>query len=319
MTDKLKKVLDLLISEDREQASAALNEWFAEQHNAAVSSLLEAEEVVEEAEDDDKEDLDEDVTITINTDGEEDDFAGEELPVANHIPVAEEGDEDDFGGEEVADEFGAEEVADEVGAEEAPEVELSVDDRVEDLEAQLEALRAQFDEIMGAEDEVEADADDVDADDSDEGEEEGEEEVEEAVEGFTNETFVEEEEFFDLSESHELEPVKAEKLKTEGEEAGDGSKVKVSTDSPIPQKKGTERVGGNPVEIKGKTAKGYERETAPKVAGGSEKFKNSQQEPKKVSKEGDKSAELNKNKEDKKAKSPINGDPKLRGNDLARK
>ncbi|MNV60195.1 hypothetical protein D3C71_1526500 [compost metagenome] len=175
--------------------------------------------------------------------------------------------------------------------------------------------------------------------DSEEEETEGDDEVEEAIApgvpgkkttfsqksgidfGGNQKIREDEEEFDDLAESadYHLEPVAAEKLKTEGETTGVGKKVKVQKDSPIPQRKPDERAGGDPVEIKGKTHKGYAREAAPTVVGGNEKFKNSVKAPKKISKEGDKSAELNKGPKEDKGKSPISGDPKLRGRDLSRK
>lgn len=333
MSEKLSKVLDLLIAEDREEAAKALNEWFAEQQKAVTAKLLESEEVEESEEVTEGEELEEGVTITIDTDGDD-------------VTVEEAGDEtvDEFGGEEVVDgddveaEVDGEEV---VGDDDSAVEDLTVDERVEDLEAQLEALRAEFAALMGddaeeaAEDEGEEEI--VDGD-SDEEETEGDDEVEEAIApGVPGKktTFVqksgidfggnqkvrEDEEFDDLAESadHHLEPVAAAKLKTEGEQAGNGKKVKVDKQSPVPERDPVDRLGGDPVEIKGKTHKGYARETAPTVVGGNEKFKNSQKTPKKISKEGDKSAELNKGPAPDKSKSPINGDPKLRGNDLSRK
>lgn len=434
MTDKLAKVLDLLIAEDKDEAAKALNEWFAEQQATLTASLMEAEEVAED------EELDESITITIDDDSAVTDVQGSQ-PVAeadgNGFAIdlyvtgesafapeelfdASEFDEDDIpylflykftksfdasssedaeamaqeeidalqakgltsdepmeglkaagwsfvegmaqeDGEEGfaieaaemsesdedptddAEEFGGEEAGDEVVGDDDSAVEdLTVDERVEDLEAQLEALRAEFDKLMGDEVEDEAGEEEIVDGDSEEEETEGDDDVDEAIApGVPGKktTFVQksgidfggnqdiredeelDEEFADLAEAadYKLEPVKAETLKKEGEQAGNGKKVKVDKDSPIPQRKPTERMGGDPVEIKGKTHKGYARETAPAVTGGNEKFKNSQKAPKKISKEGDKSAELNKNKEDKSTKSPINGDPKLRGNDLSRK
>lgn len=354
MSEKLSKVLDLLIAEDREEAAKALNEWFAEQQATVTAQLMEAEEVEEELEEEldeseevaEGEELEEGVTITIDADDD--------------VAVAEADDEvvDDFGGEEVIggdDEivdadadagFGGDEVADDSAVED-----LTVDERVEDLEAQLEALRAEFASLMG--DEAGDDVADDDAGeeegeeeivdgDSDEEETEGDDEVEEAIAPgvpgkkttFSQKSGIDfgghqriredeelEEDFADLEESadYKLEPVAAEKLKTEGETTGVGKKVKVTKDSPIPQRAPDERAGGDPVEIKGKTHKGYAREAAPTVLGGNEKFKNSQKAPKKISKEGDKSAVINKGPAPDKGKSPISGDPKLRGRDLSRK
>ncbi|MNS07950.1 hypothetical protein D3C72_394050 [compost metagenome] len=399
MSEKLSKVLDLLIAEDRDEAAKALNEWFAEQQASVTAKLMESDEA--------EEDLDESITITIDDDSDaevadgaivdesaekpeyfdvakdwlEEYIAGEaeELEpgasyemilevVRQHVEfTAEEGGYDHLESEQKAEavindpevlqlikqaaggvtEDDEEPIADETGDEAGDEFvgddsaveDLTVDERVEDLEAQLEALRAEFAALMGDEaDEDGEEAEIVDGD-SEEEETEGDDEVEEAIApgvpgkkttfsqksgidfGGNQKIREDEEEFDDLAESadYHLEPVAAEKLKTEGETTGVGKKVKVQKDSPIPQRKPDERAGGDPVEIKGKTHKGYAREAAPTVVGGNEKFKNSVKAPKKISKEGDKSAELNKGPKEDKGKSPISGDPKLRGRDLSRK
>lgn len=69
MTEKLTKVLDLLVAEEREAAALALNEWFTEQHQSIVSQLTEEDE-----------ELDESVTITIDDDANVD--TGSVQPVA---------------------------------------------------------------------------------------------------------------------------------------------------------------------------------------------------------------------------------------------
>ncbi len=354
------EILNLLLAENQEEASEKLHEWFVAQSKQILEDLQEEEleegksykyddedevdvagkkkadaerkaaskskrdiEESAELEEGDESELDESLTITI------DDSEGEVS-----VPVGE--DVMEFGEAEAEEAFGAGDEAEfdagvdgevelPVGDEAGVAEELPVEDRVEDLEAQLAALQAEFAELMGtdATDGEEA-ADDSSEDDSEgEGEEE-EEEVEEAVEGFTNEQFVaEDDDFTNLEESFELERV-ADPDMSEGSEAGDGKKQAVSKDSPIPQRKTEDRVGGAVVEIKGKTHKGYAREASPGVNTKpilKNQVSNAKQDLTPVKQpEGDKSALLNKGPAPDKGKSPIGGGAvDLRGNDMKRK
>ncbi|WP_201790287.1 hypothetical protein, partial [Cronobacter sakazakii] len=128
-------------------------------------------------------------------------------------------------------------------------------------------LKAQFAELMGGEAPADAGVDaPVDGVDAPEGEfgseevpaeeslafesEESEEEDDKLEEG--EETVFEDDDFVDLEESFELEPVADPKLNGGKEIGSDGKAVSVNDKSPIPQKKGPDRVGGKPVEIKAK-------------------------------------------------------------------
>lgn len=140
---KLEKVLDLLLSEDSDQAAELLHQIIVEKARVIYESI------VEEEDDADKEELDEsdevggepnkDFTDEIASDEEEVDSDEQNDGEAG----AEEGDGgDDSGAEDAAgdDEFGDDEEGD-----------GSVEDRVEDLESQLSSLRAEFDALMGEE------------------------------------------------------------------------------------------------------------------------------------------------------------------------
>ena len=139
---KLEKVLDLLLSEDSDQAAELLHQIIVEKARVIYESIVEEEdmeeedkETVEESEDEVGGEPNKDFTDEISSDKEEigsdeenDGEAGEEA-----------GEEDDFGDEEGED------------GEECEMGEGDVEDRVEDLESQLSELRAEFDALMGEE------------------------------------------------------------------------------------------------------------------------------------------------------------------------
>lgn len=137
---KLEKVLDLLLSEDQEQAAELLHQIIVEKARTIYESIVD-----EEVDEDDAtaEELDEAEEVG----GEADqDFTDEIAADKEEIDADEENDgeagdeEEDFGGEEDAGEADADEASDD-----------SVEDRVEDLESQLAELRAEFDALMGEE------------------------------------------------------------------------------------------------------------------------------------------------------------------------
>lgn len=316
----LNQVLDLLISEDREQASKLLHNWFVDMSKGIHESMMQEEdEVLEDERLQDIEDAKDDI--------ESEEFYGEGELEDGDAPV------DGDAGEEAPVDGDVDAAAADLGGEmDAPE-EQPVEDRVEDLEATLASLKAQFAELMGgAEDAPEGDVapeasedegEEVQAEESltfesEESEEEEKEEVEESL--------FDESDFLDLDESFELEPVKNPTM-TGGQEVGDaGSKIAVNDRSPLPQnKKGADRVGGKAVEIKAKEHKGYDRETPPAVKK-MPLLKNQvtthDADLTPVSKEGDKSAMLNSKAGfgSDSPKSPIGaGATDLRGNDLKRK
>jgi hypothetical protein len=141
---KLEKVLDLLLSEDSEQASELLHQIIVEKARVIYEGIVDEEDVEET----DKDELDEsdevggepnkDFTDEISTDKEEVDADEHNDGEAGSDEESDDGDEE---GEE-DDEFGDED--DGMG-------EGSTEDRIEDLESQLSELRAEFDALMGEE------------------------------------------------------------------------------------------------------------------------------------------------------------------------
>lgn len=260
----------------------------------------------------------------VDGEGEGEDFASEfgaeDDADAADADVADAGAED-FGGEGDLD-------AD-MGAEEGAEVGL--EDKIDDLSDQISKLTAEFEAMMDAigdeggdlggddadlggddldagADEFGGEADAVDAaDDADA--------VEDDMDGSDEEPHMEgeeaDDEFDDITESiiDELEKVSV--SLDDGKEIGTGKSFAQNRGASLPQKSKDARQGGAPVKIKQDQHKGFERETAPAVETLKARRNNV---PKanaalsKVSKEGDKSAEINKlSSENGNTKSPLEG------------
>lgn len=328
---ELAKVLDLLIAEDREEASKLLHEWFVGKSKSILEELMQEDDgALDEIEDAKEEIASEEYYGDVDLDeAGDDEVDGGEEELVGDVEGDLEGAGDEI--EAAADDLGAE-----LGAGE--EVEVPVEDKVEDLEAQLASLKAEFDKLMGGD--VDADAG-IEGDDEFAGDEvavgdeefaaesvfedeevaEGEE-LDEAADDEDDDKEDLDEDFSDLEESFELEKVKDPDM-GEGSEAGNGQKQAVHKDSPIPQRKTGDRVGGNAVEIKGKTHKGYAREASPSVQAKpilKNQVKNAKADLESVSPEGDKSALINKGPKADKGKSPIGGGAvDLRGDDFKRK
>lgn len=139
---KLEKVLDLLLSEDSDQASELLHQIIVEKARTIYESIVDEEDDAVEEEKDELEESDEvggepnkDFTSEISTDKDEVDADQQNDGEAG----AEDGDDEDEDEEGEEAEFGDE------GGEETTE------ERVDDLESQLADLRADFDRIMGEE------------------------------------------------------------------------------------------------------------------------------------------------------------------------
>lgn len=304
---ELSKVLDLLIAEDRDEAANLLHEWFVGKSKAILEELMQEDDSALDDIEDDKNEIeseeyygDADLSEAGDEEGEEAlEVGGDEFPA---------GDDDAVDGDiEAADDLDGE-----MDMEEVP-----VEDKVEDLEAQLAELKAEFDKLMGVE-ELEHDTDI-----NDDGVIDGDSDGEDAPEAFgESKEVAEDEDFQDLEESFELEKVADPRLNGESE-IGTGGKVAVLKDSPIPQRKPEDRVGGSVVEIKGKTHKGYAREASPGVNTKpilKNQVTNAKQDLTPVSPEGDKSALINKGPTPDKGKSPIGGGAvDLRGSDMKRK
>jgi len=133
---KLEKVLDLLLSEDSNQAAELLHQIIVEKARVIYESIVDEEDdnqVEEESDDEVGGEPNHDFTKEISSDTDEVD--------ADEQNDGEAGEEDDSG---FGDEEGDEEVED-------GEAEGSTEERIEDLESQLADLRADFDRIMGEE------------------------------------------------------------------------------------------------------------------------------------------------------------------------
>jgi hypothetical protein len=256
----LTKVLEALLEENRDEATGLVHEWIVQLSGQVHEDLMAEDEAADDIESDQK-------------DIEAEEFYGED---------------ENEGGEEAAPEAGA----DEMPAEEVPAETVEVN--VSDLEQMMANLHAEFAAIMngealpGAEDAAHADMDmgpeagaeeapaadeleieepAVEAINVAEAEEEDkdEEEVEESV--------VEADEFSDLDEA--FEDLEESTLPTSSPDAEDAE----------------------PVKIKAKQHKGFEREAAPgttKPATPKGEVGNARKDGKAVSKDGDKSAMLNK-------------------------
>jgi len=131
---KLEKVLDLLLSEDSEQAAELLHQIIVEKARVIY------EDIVEEEDDKDMEEE----SVEESMEEESDDVVGGEPNKDFTDEIA--SDEEEIS----SDEENAGEAGEEDGEEEEAEEE-DVEERVEDLEAQLAELRAEFDALMGEE------------------------------------------------------------------------------------------------------------------------------------------------------------------------
>ena len=131
-------------------------------------------------------------------------------------------------------------------------------DEVEELRAELEALTAEFKEMK-----ADAGIDDGDELEDDMGEE-GEVAALSGDEGFDDE---DEAPFQAMGESitSELDKVEV-SLKSDGREIAAGGSITQQRKSPIPAKKGADRVGGKPHEVRATEHKHFNREPAPSVA-----------------------------------------------------
>ena len=244
---------------------------------------------------------------------------------SEEMPADEDG--EDFGPEEKEDEFDTDDTDDMTGGdgfdgysndseeEEHEEIESS-DERISDLQDQISELEAEFKAMMDAlqdEGDMSDDSEDMDdmsdMDDMDDGEIEGseEDEIEDEAEAIEDDMDDEkpamegeehEEDYDDITESiiDELEKVSV-SLEADGKEIGSGGGFTQNRGAAIPMKSKDARQGGQPIKMKHATHKGFERETAPSVEtvkARRNNVKSADAALSKVSKEGNKSAEINK-------------------------
>lgn len=132
---KLERVLDLLLSEDSNQAAELLHQIIVEKARVIYESIVDEEDDVPVEEKDESDEVggepNKDFTDEISTDKDEVD--------ADEQNDGEAGADDEEFDDEADAEFGAE------------EGEGTTEERVEDLESQLADLRAEFDALMGEE------------------------------------------------------------------------------------------------------------------------------------------------------------------------
>lgn len=149
---KLERILDLLVNEEADKAEELL-------HNLVVEKARNIYEGLVNEEDEDDDDMDDEVEESIGG-GAKQDFMSEveadkDDIEADELQDGEVGDDEDYGDSEGGDEFGGDEFGgDEEGGEFGDEFggeEMPVEDKVEDLEAQLAELRAEFEQLMGDE------------------------------------------------------------------------------------------------------------------------------------------------------------------------
>ena len=173
--NKFEKMLELLVNEDKEAAQELFHEIVVEKSRDIYESLLEDEDDVEEATDEevdesaDEED-DEDEVDEATDEEVEEGFSLDEFEV----------EADPMGGD-ATDDMMADLGMDDEGGEEGDEEEGDMEDRVEDLEDALEDLKAEFEKMMAGDEGDEGDeGDDMDMDMDMGGDEEGDEEEKEA-------------------------------------------------------------------------------------------------------------------------------------------
>lgn len=134
---KLEQVLDLLLSEDSDQAAELLHQIIVEKARVIYESIVEEDDAEDDGQLDEADEVggepNKDFTDEIASDKEEVD--------------ADEHNDGEAGGEEAGEGSEEENAEDEEDEDEEDDVE----ERVEDLESQLAELRAEFDALMGEE------------------------------------------------------------------------------------------------------------------------------------------------------------------------
>ena len=158
--NKFEKMLELLVNEDKEAAQELFHEIVVEKSRDIYESLLEDDEEVEEATDEEEDD--EEVEEASDEEVDESDEDLDENFSLDTFEVEADDEEADDAGDEEADDM---DMGDEEGEEDEGE-EGDIEDRVEDLEDALDDLKAEFEKMMAGDDE---EGDDEEGDDMDMG------------------------------------------------------------------------------------------------------------------------------------------------------
>ena len=155
--NKFEKMLELLVNENKEAAQELFHEIVVEKSRDIYESLLEDEDDVEEATDEEVDESDEDLEEADDEVDESDEDLDENFSLDTFEVEADDEEADDMGDEE----------ADDMGDEEGEEDEGDMEDRVEDLEDALDDLKAEFEKMMAGDDEGEEGDDDMGGDATD--------------------------------------------------------------------------------------------------------------------------------------------------------
>ena len=164
--NKFEQMLELLVNENKEAAQELFHEIVVEKSRDIYESLLEDEDDVEEATDEEVDESDEDLD---EADDEEVDESDEDLDENFSLDSFEVEGDDDMGGDPTDDmmaDLGMDDEGEEGDMDDEGE-EGDVEDRVEDLEDALEDLKAEFEKMMAGDDGD--DMDDEEGDDMDMG------------------------------------------------------------------------------------------------------------------------------------------------------
>lgn len=341
----LKKILNLIINEDMDDANVLLHQWFVEQTKAVHESMMQEDDTTSSIKNDQdaidseefygESDLGEDEG---NDDDEGDNDSSQVDADAASEVMSGDDDDDDL---DPSDSTGG--VPDDV-------TDVSTDpgvikDQFADLQSDLARLQKEFNMIAGNGDEgsLDADADtdgmgtdDVpaidpdsdlasegiteddsgDGDDDDDDDSAGDDDDDAGGDDDgLDESFFSDIDFDDIAEAVAMKPVKKPTMK-DGKEVGAEGSVNTNKKSSLPQKSLSQRQGGDPVEIKNDEHKGFEREKAPSTktnkTGDNTKpcFKDGMS---KVPSKGNSKATLNKAQGKVNDKSVISGEPKKKG------
>ena len=150
--NKFEKMLELLVNENKEAAQELFHEIVVEKSRDIYESLLEDEDDVEEATDEEVDESDEDLEEADDEVDESDEDLDENFSLDTFEVEADDEEADDMGDEEGEEDEGEE---------------GDVEDRVEDLEDALDDLKAEFEKMMAGDDEGEEGDDDMGGDATD--------------------------------------------------------------------------------------------------------------------------------------------------------
>lgn len=283
-------VLQKLIKEGPESAQEDLHKYFVETCVEINESLNEESDDTEETSHDDTSCAEESVT-----EASEDEVVSDEIDTDS-----DDASDDDTSSVEVDDTTDTDGDESEETDITTDEDDIDLEDKVENLEAELASLEAKFLSLV-VQDSDTTDSDDTVMVDPDENDDtlvvdNNDDGSESPISGDEEEITFEDSDFSDLEEAYQLEKVKDPNLTGSKEIGSDGQKIAVNDESPVLQKKVGDRIGGEPIEIISDEHSGYEREASPSTKEFSvakNQQKKATQDLKNVSKEGDKSALIN--------------------------